>query len=226
MTKFSWFVIVTSGRCLSPASRTHSFRKICPVYAAKLVKLRFLLQTPWRVLTRSKQKKVLFYFGYLERRGTFRGTADAWLHVCSRMCKGDDGWSSATLCLCAVAKHLWGPSREVIMLLLRPSERTGDRRGCADAAAERPNYWPPLHFWRARSSSESRDNDDSSVLTGMRSLLKPQRKAASAMGSFELGGIVQTLGSSSGLDGNEVISKSDVLSSDPGIKASTSCLIF
>lgn len=31
---------------------THSLRKVCPVYAAKLVKLQFLLQTPRRVLTR------------------------------------------------------------------------------------------------------------------------------------------------------------------------------
>lgn len=72
--------------------------------------------------------------------------------------------------------------RGVIMFLLRPGERKGDRRGCADAAAERPNCWPPLHFWSSRSWFESGDNDDSSVLTGMWPLLKPEGPAASAVG--------------------------------------------
>lgn len=101
--------------------------------------------------------------------------------MCSHICTGDDGWSLAAVAVLRRHASVRAVRREVIMFLLKPSERKGDRRGCADAAAERPNYWPPLHFWRSRSSFESGDNDDSSVLTGMRSLLKPEGTAASAM---------------------------------------------
>lgn len=166
MTKCSWRV-VTSGRYVPPVIQ------LCMCDgrdgSVQLGQQNLAMEGVNRC---KKQKKVLFYFGYLQLRGTFSGTAERWLHVCSHICPGDDGWSSAPLCLCAVVRG------EVIMLLLRPSERKGDRRGCADAAAERPNYWPPLHSWRSRSSSESGDNDDSSVLTGMRSPLKPRWKAA------------------------------------------------
>lgn len=205
--------MVTSGR--HPTLHV-SFRKVCPVYAATLVKLQFLLQTPWRVLTCNKHKKVLFSFGYIELRGTFRGTAEAWLHVCSHVHRWWWMILDTTLSLRGRQASVRAVHREVIMLLLRPSERKGDRpgRADADAAAERPDYWPPLHFWRSRSSSESRDNDDSSVLTGMRSLLKPQRKSRFNVGAWGYCAHAQFIWSW----WHEVISESDVLNSDPGIK--------
>lgn len=76
--------------------------------------------------------------------------------------------SSRQTCVSAVL-------REVIMFLLRHRQRKGKARGRADAAAEWPNTDHRCTFGHPIvSSSERRDNDDSSVLTRMRSLLQPE----------------------------------------------------
>lgn len=112
------------------------------------------------------------------------------------------------------------------MFLLRPSERKGDARGCADAAAEWPNYRPALHFCPSRPLSEGRV-----MMTPVSSqgcfLLQPAYKAAWAIGSVCLPSMCTFTAAFSLFICSHwryVISQSEVLKIDPGIKLLVSSL--
>lgn len=92
----------------------------------------------------------------------------------------DDLWPGvAAVCLCpvCVTSAMARGGGNIINVFFKARWGKRDGRGPADAAAGRPNYWPPpLHFARAGSSCEHRDNDDSSSLAVLLSpsLSKPR----------------------------------------------------
>ena len=113
-------------------------------------------------------------------------------HICTKVwgeSPSEDGWSLAcvaalSLCLVSITSATrW----TLLMFLLRYNEGKGtDEPLLMLTLARSCNYWAPLHFASAGSSSKHRDNDDSSALAGLLSpsLSKPKCKPAKLISYF------------------------------------------